>query len=84
MAAAGATTAVNNGYAQQHLQNKVNIYDLMNRNILSGHGDTIDSSISMNYKTTLRKEVISVLRGQAMLGLLGGSGFSQGGLQGGG
>ena len=32
----------------------------------------------MNYKTTLRKEVISVLRGQAMLGLLSSSGYTYG------
>lgn len=32
----------------------------------------------MNYKTTLRKEVISVLRGQAMLGILSNMGGSYG------
>ena len=55
------------------MPNNINIYDLMNKNLSNAQGDTIDSGNSMNYKTTLRKEVISVLRGQAMLGLLGGN-----------
>ena len=65
------------------MPNNINIYDLMNKNLSNAQGDTIDSGNSMNYKTTLRKEVISVLRGQAMLGLLGGNvNYAQQGFQG--